>query len=1124
METVRGKISRIIFSNDESGYKVLKVETPDGSSSIVTGEFGPELITGTIADFHGDFKSNKHGYQLKTKQYTITYNAEELTSIKLFIDAIAPNFGPERAELIVNYFGKDTINVLDKEPHRLSEITGIGKKLADILSQSWTENREKWKEERHQYSLRAFLNSLGIKERRVKKILAHFGGGLYAEDKIRENPYALCDIEGFGFTTADHIARQVGIPESSPNRLKSFILYSLEVVCPSYGHLYMEKQDILDCAKQYCAENGTSFLGREITEDDIDSFLGPLTDEKKVIVENGAVYSKPCFDFENKAAQRLASIVTHPSDLIFLTRDDVEKHIEIFEKENLITLSDMQKEALYYFAEKKVFVITGGPGTGKCLGKDTPVMMYDGSIKKVQDISVGDLLMGDDSTPRSVLSLCSGQEQMYKISPTKGDPYIVNESHILSLKKSRSKPCDEIKIIDISVKDYLKQNNKLKHHLKGYKVPVNFSKKNLPIDPWLIGFWLGNGCINSNRVSTPFPEAVSKITDIISDLGLSIKHVTGVDYDISSDRDSTYYNNLKDKRCPNFFKNVLKELGIFSKKSMPVIYKTSNRNDRLKLLAGLLDSDGHLDINSNGFDVVFELEDLARDTEFLARSLGFSAYVKPCIKKWTSPNQNNKYNGTGIYYRMFISGNGLELIPTVVPKKQARHRKQKKDVLVTGIKVEPTYFGDYYGFEIDGNGRFLLGDFTVTHNTTILKAVVSLIKRLQLNMTCMTPTGISAKKLEVTVGYEAYTIHRRLGFRGSYWTNDESNPFETDIVIIDESSMIDQEVLFRMLSALKNRTHIIFVGDADQLPSVGAGNVLREIINCGHIPTVRLDQIFRQAEASDIIKVAHKIKMGDTSLDLFKSDPTSDVFFMRESDVTKIEHVIVAMAGRFKKDHKSFQIITARNQGPLSVDTLNTVLQQILNPPSFDLEEMKCYSYVLRKGDRIIVRKNDYEKGIFNGDIGKIVSIGGGFINLTIDDKQIQLTVDEVDDKIKLAYAITVHKSQGLEYPYIILPFINQFGQKLLQRNLLYTAITRAKKKVIVLGHGSAIEKAIKNAGVSKRNTKLGERIGECLLQKKNDFLRILQEGPLTSQDVINPPELSSLKTEKSCPMVLDEK
>jgi exodeoxyribonuclease V alpha subunit len=410
-----------------------------------------------------------------------------------------------------------------------------------------------------------------------------------------------------------------------------------------------------------------------------------------------------------------------------------------------------------------------------------------------------------------------------------------------------------------------------------------------------------------------------------------------------------------------------------------------------------------------------------------------------------------------------------------------------------------------------------------TGKTTLLRAIVSLVKKLKLRLTCMTPTGISAKKLAMTIDSDAYTIHRRLGFKGGFWTYNESNQFETDIIIIDESSMIDQEVLYRMLIALRDRVHIIFVGDDNQLPSVGAGNVLREMISCNHIPTVRLDQIFRQNEASDIIRVAHKIKNGDTDLSLFKSDPRSDVFFIREGNPDSIERLIVDLAQRLK-GKKAFQIITPRNNGPVSVDSLNTILQKVLNPPAIGLEEMKCYNYILRKGDRIIVRKNDYERGIFNGDIGKVITIGGGFINVEIEGRSIQLTVEEIDQKIKLAYSITVHRSQGLEYPYIIIPFINQHGKNLLQRNLLYTALTRAKEKVIIIGHGSAIEKAIKNSSVSRRNTKLGERIGRCLQLKQSGSLQTSLNQPETSPVVKEETEQSSLEGLVSCLMDLDEK
>jgi exodeoxyribonuclease V alpha subunit len=323
------------------------------------------------------------------------------------------------------------------------------------------------------------------------------------------------------------------------------------------------------------------------------------------------------------------------------------------------------------------------------------------------------------------------------------------------------------------------------------------------------------------------------------------------------------------------------------------------------------------------------------------------------------------------------------------------------------------------------------------------------------------------------------------------WMNDALNKYKTDVIIIDEASMVDQETLYRLLVALEHRTHIIFVGDHYQLPSVGAGNVLRELIGCGKIHVVRLEKIFRQEEASDIIKVAHRIKNGDSNLDMFSSDPKSDVFFIRDPDISKIEKYIIAMAEKFKKEKKGFQIITPRNQGPLSVDSLNELLQATLNPAAGYLKEIKFKHSIIRRGDRVMVIKNDYERDIYNGDIGKVTGIQKGCILLSIDDKTVEISVEEAEEKIKLAYAVTIHKAQGLEYPYVIIPFVRQHVNIMLQRNLLYTAITRAKKKVIMLGHGSAVERAINNATVIKRNTVFGERITWNLKKKENPSLQV---------------------------------
>jgi len=211
---------------------------------------------------------------------------------------------------------------------------------------------------------------------------------------------------------------------------------------------------------------------------------------------------------------------------------------------------------------------------------------------------------------------------------------------------------------------------------------------------------------------------------------------------------------------------------------------------------------------------------------------------------------------------------------------------------------------------------------------------------------------------------------------------------------------------------------------------------------------------------------------------------------------------VVALADKFKAERRLFQIITARNTGPLGIESLNNLLQASLNPPAANLNEVKIGNFIIRVGDRVIVKKNDYENDIFNGDIGKVISFSGGKMLLNIDEKLIELSIEEVQEKIKLAYSITVHKSQGLEYPTIVLLFINQFGKNMLQRNLLYTALTRARKKVIVIGHGSAIEKSIENTSVIRRNTLLGERIKVCLDQKKNPSLSTSPLEPENSPDV----------------------
>ena len=366
-------------------------------------------------------------------------------------------------------------------------------------------------------------------------------------------------------------------------------------------------------------------------------------------------------------------------------------------------------------------------GYGKCLSKNTPIMMYDGSIKMVQDIKVGDQLMGDDSTPRNVLSLARGREMMYDIIPNKGDKYTVNESHILSLKCStnHSKKYRKGEIYDISVKDYLNLP-KCFHGpggpLLGFRVPIMFSKKDVDIDPYILGYWLGDGNSGNAGITSEEYEVVCYFKEYCEKINCDIIQ----NKDSITTRHSLHYSisgkQINNKRTPNVLLNNLRKYNLINNKHIPHDFKSNSRENRLELLAGLIDSDGSL--MGNGYDIIQKNEKLLDDIIYLARSLGFAAYKNECKKSCIYKGEKRE----GTYYRTFIHGKGLEEIPIKCERKKCLPRKQIKDALVTRIKVIKKEEDDYYGFELDGNRRYVLGDFTVTHNTIMALYIIAKLK------------------------------------------------------------------------------------------------------------------------------------------------------------------------------------------------------------------------------------------------------------------------------------------------------------------------------------------------------------------------------------------------------------
>lgn len=368
-----------------------------------------------------------------------------------------------------------------------------------------------------------------------------------------------------------------------------------------------------------------------------------------------------------------------------------------------------------------------------------------------------------------------------------------------------------------------------------------------------------------------------------------------------------------------------------------------------------------------------------------------------------------------------------------------------------------------------------------TGKTTTTLGIISAYRESGAQIILAAPTGRAAKRMSEATGMEAKTIHRLLEYKPpeGYQRNEE-NPLKGDVLILDECSMIDIILMYNLLKAVPEHMTLILVGDTDQLPSVGAGNVLKDIIESERVPVVRLTRIFRQAQGSRIIMNAHRINKGEP-VDM-RGGKDSDFFFAEEETNEGIverlvKYCTVNLPKYYQVDAlRDIQVLTPMQRGVTGAANLNQILQQAMNPEGPALRRGGT-QYRLR--DKVMQIRNDYDKEVFNGDIGTVVRVDLEDRELVVnfDGREISYDVTELDE-LTLAYATTIHKAQGSEYPIVVMPFsMSHFV--MLQRNLLYTGVTRAKKVLVLIGEKKAVYYAIKNEKTTERNTKLAERLGD---------------------------------------------
>ncbi len=717
--------------------------------------------------------------------------------------------------------------------------------------------------------------------------------------------------------------------------------------------------------------------------------------------------------------------------------------------------------------------ITGKAG---CLGKGTKVLLHDGNFKRVEDVKVGDQLMGVDSKPRNVIDLCRGREQMYWIHQKKGNSYRVNESHILSLKhvkpairKRITLPFGKraiisellheknVETLNITVKDYLNlsKGSIKRKHSKGYKSElINFNELGLLIDPYYLGLWLGDGHTNDiNRITN--------FDDVIIDYLKKIYNASKV-----GNSKSTYSIS---GQLTNDFKIIfsLRNAQQLNKKYIPRVYLFNSKDNRLKLLAGLIDSDGTFDMKGKQYDITLANEKLANQIAYLTRSLGFATTFKRIIKKCTNCKDKEKEREA---WRVRFTPN-LE-IPNLLERKKQKTISDFKNRLHTGIKIEKDIIDDYYGFELDGDHLFMLEDFTVTHNTgksTLLRYFRSLTKK---KLAILSYTGLAA------INVEGMTIHNFFGFGLGFLTGkkirveEEKTPIMriVDTIIVDEVSMCRADIIDAMDIALRmyrdsdlpfGGVQMIFMGDLHQLPPIVDEDIQKiysyhynspyffeaKCFRGIQYPLVALERIHRQTDLEfiEILNNVREKKNIESTLHKLNSR-----LVVSPKGLFNDGNVVICTTNRKAKEINDFFLNKIEKQSYLFHAKVDKEFDQLFYPTDKVIE--------LKEGAKIIFIRNDNKFYQYvNGDVAIVTGINQGQIRVTKLNGESVVLRKEIWEKfkymkvaqkdihgkdiagsekvqavsigtftqfpIKLAWAITIHKSQGQTYNDVVIDF-----------------------------------------------------------------------------------------------------
>ena len=1115
--SLAGVVERIIFLNEENHYTIAEFRPDAPAAGRADSKSRPELVTivgalpgvecGETLHLTGEWTSHaQHGAQFKIAAFKSELPSSVYGIRKYLGSGLVPGIGKVYANKIVDAFGTDTFRILSEESAKLRGVDGIGKKRATAIKQAWDEKHT----ERELY---IFLQTYGVTPSQCVKIAKHFGPS--AQRILTDEPYRVArEIDGIGFKTADRIAINLGFANDAAPRLDAGLIYALETL-QDEGHTAFREADLIDYSANQL-ETDSKFL---------EARIAALVETKALIRHQAAGVANPLpgsgllqLPHNDRAEAKIAATVARLNRVASgLPPIKADAAVEWAEKKAGFNFHELQRAAVKNALTHKLTVLTGGPGTGKAQPVHARVLTPIG-FRPISALRPGDLVVSAEGKIVPVTGVYpQGRKAVFRVQFVDGRACECCADHlwrvwtrisVWSQKKKKEVRARGWRVVPLSYIQGRLIDERTECERIAVPLPIPCAKipdARLPCDPYVLGALIGDGTLrDAVLLTTADPDLLRRIATRVEPLGVRLKCVTkhGVPT-------ITWRLIAHGLGRPNPLRDAIVTLGLAvnsEEKFIPPVYFDASSAQRLELLRGLLDTDGTVDrlgvvsFSSSSLRLV-------RDFQRLAWSLGCIATIG-ATKKPTFTYRGKLRRGLDAY-TVFLQHTEPASLFTLTRKiaRTSRSRPRKRlGFRLRIVSITAVTDTECQCISIASpSGLYVTDDYVVTHNTTILRALVDILKAKKVRVHLAAPTGRAAQRLAETTGGFASTIHRLLKYdpaSGGFVAN-ESSPLATDFLVLDEASMLDTRLASALLQAVPSRAHLLLVGDTDQLPSVGAGNVLKDLIATEHIPVTRLSVIYRQKDQSGIVTTAHAINVGDPSLppvvqNVADAQVWADLNFIAATDTEDCVRKVVELVTEFVPRKLKWpdpiadvQVLAPMHKGVAGVANFNTQLQAALNPVGpplsggpFSRDSARRPSTALRgphgefrPGDKVIQLRNNYDKNLFNGDIGTITAANSdrGTLEANFDGEKQEFVRGDLGD-LALAYAISIHKSQGSEYPVVVVPLLKAHFM-MLQRNLLYTAITRGRKKVFLVGDPAAYAMAVRNSESKQRVTHLREKI-----------------------------------------------